>query len=105
VPSTKPIWNELPAVRATLFLLNSGVVLLLKQQESCWPATGVTVALRLTVPAKLPKLLKTMVETADPPLMTTKAAGIARMVKSWPGTVTVMLALLELPLMPVTVRV
>src|SRR6266566_5061181 len=51
-------------------------------------AMGVMVALRVTVPAKDPRLTRLRLDTAEPPLGTLSAAGEATMLKSRAGTVT-----------------
>jgi hypothetical protein len=61
---------------------------------------------KVTAPAKLPRLSRFRLDATLPPLTIVIAAGTAEMLKSSPGTTTDMLALLvEVPLVPVMVSV
>jgi len=86
VPPEKAADPLPPAVKVTVGGRNDTTILFTPVPGS--RAMGVMVALRVTVPAKDPRLTKLRLDTAEPPLGTLSAAGEATMLKSRAGTVT-----------------
>lgn len=95
-----------PAVRVPMAGEYAGVMLSVRQQESCWPDSGAMTVENVMVPAKLPMLARLRSAATVPPLTMLIESGTAAKLKSWPGTWTVIIALwLWTPLEPVTVSV
>jgi len=106
VDAEKSTDAEPPGGSVTVVELKAGVMLLVRQQLSCCPVTGLTVAVSVAEPPKLPWLLMVMVAPTLAPRIINWLSGFATTLKSFDGTVTLMLAmLLEDPLEPVTVSV
>jgi len=92
--------------RFTVAGLKDGVMLFVKQQESCWPVTGPTDAANVAVPAKLPKLFKTRSVATVPPRSIVIELGTDWRVYSCAGTLTVKEAeAVTEPPVPVTMSV
>jgi hypothetical protein len=62
--------------------LKAGVMLFVRQQESCWPVIGLMTAVKVMVVAKLPRLKRFRLEAALPPLTIVIESGTAKMLKS-----------------------
>ena len=86
VPPEKAVDPLPPAVRVTVAGRKEPTILATPVPGS--RAIGAMEAVRVTVPAKAPRLTKLMVATAEPPLGTLSTPGTAVMLKSRPGTVT-----------------
>jgi len=105
VDAEKSTETEPPGGSVAVVELKAGVMLLVRQQLSCSPVTGLTVAVNVAEAAKLPALLRVMVAPTLAPRMINWWSGFATTLKSFAGTTTLRLAMLEDPLEPVTVRV
>lgn len=86
VPPENAVEPLPPAVKETVAGRNDATMLFVPVPASRPVAT--TLADRVTVPAKEPRLVKPMVATAAPPLGTDSVAGNPAIPKSKPGTVT-----------------